>query len=227
MRTAAMACVVVAVVTSAEVARADSFSLAGTFSTSGVFTCLGRELACSGSGTDTLTLGSGSNVATLTFVGVNTDLTITNRAAPIVLGQFVVDGPDDFTFPARLNSNPPILAFDFSLAHTAPVVDTNVIRLGFGPGGNPNLRFLQGRSHTGFPLTGVDLGPGFNYSMIVYSFNLNPFFISGNGTTDFTADVGVVPEPATIFLVGAGLAGAVARRRRKASKEAVDDTLPA
>jgi hypothetical protein len=227
MRTAVITCVMTAALCSAEVARADSFSLAGTISTSGIFFCRGSELACSGSGTGTLTLGSGSNTATLRFEGVDRELTITNRARPVVLGQFVVEGPSDFTFPERLNDNPPIINFDFSLSHTTPVLDTNVNRLGFGPGGNPSLRFLQGATHTSFSLAGVDLGPGFNYSRILYSLNLNPFFISGNGTTDLTADVGVVPEPATIFLVGAGLAGAIARRRRKASKETVGDTLPA
>jgi hypothetical protein len=167
-------------------------------------------------------------MATLTFEGVEREITVTNRATPVVLGRFVVDGPDDFTFPARINDNPPILRFDFSLAHTAPMVDTDVIPLGFGPGGGTRLRFLQGATtHASFPLGGVDLGPGFNYSRIVYELNLSSFFIAGNGATDLTADVGVVPEPATIFLVGAGLAGAVARRRRKTSTEAVDDTLPA
>jgi hypothetical protein len=172
-----------------------------------------------------LTLGSGSNTATLTFEGVDRTITVTNRATPVVLGRFVVDGPDDFTFPARLNDNPPIIGFTLEFSHTTPVLDTNLHGLTFGPGGGTQLRFLQGRSHTSFPLAGVDLGPGVNYSSIVYSFRLNPFFISGNGATDFTADVGVVPEPGTIFLVGAGLAGALARRRRKASRCAVDDTL--
>jgi hypothetical protein len=225
MKSAFIACVAAASVLSAEVARADSFSLAAAFSTSGVFRCFGRELACSGSGTDTLTLGSGSNTATLTFEGVDRAITVTNRATPVVLGQFVVDGPDDFTFPSRLNDNPPIIGFTLSFSHTTPVLDTNLHALTFGPGGGTQLRFLQGRSHTSFPLAGVDLGPGFNYRSIVYSFHLNPFFIAGNGATDFTADVGVVPEPATIFLVGAGLAGALARRRRKASQCADGGTL--
>lgn len=202
----------------AEVARADSFSLEGAFSTSGVFRCLGRELACSGSGTDTLTLGSGANMATLTFEGVDRDITITNRARTVNLGQFVVTGPDDFTFPARLNDNPPILNFDFSLMHMTPVMDTNLVRLGFGPGGGTQLPFLSGRTHTSFSLAGVDLG-GADYSRIVYSLNLRPFSISGQGATVLTADVGVVPEPGTILLVGAGLAGAMARRRRTAARE--------
>lgn len=67
-------------------------------------------------------------------------------------------------------------------------------------------------------------GPGFNYSRVVYSFNATGSTIRGNGATDFTADVGVVPEPGTIVLVALGLVGAFVRRRRQGAKDATKES---
>jgi hypothetical protein len=59
MKIMATAVLAIASVLSADVARADSFNLAGAFSTRGVFSCAGGLGAtCSGTGTDTLVLGS-------------------------------------------------------------------------------------------------------------------------------------------------------------------------
>ena len=41
-----------------------------------------------------------------------------------------------------------------------------------------------------------------------------PFTIRPGSTTPLTADVGAVPEPASIVLLGTGLLGAAAARRR-------------
>lgn len=219
MKVAVATCLVAASVLSAEVARADSFTMPGAFSTRGIFTCAGfGGLACTGSGTDTLTLGSGTNLATLTFEGVDREIAITNRARPVTLGTFVVDGPDDFTFPTRVNDNLAIIRFDFTMAHTVPEMITKTTRLAFGPGGDTRVRFQQGATYMSFPFPAEFRTPSSDYGRFLYSFNLTPFFIEGNGRTDLTADVGVVPEPATMLLVGAGLAGALARRRRKENR---------
>jgi hypothetical protein len=207
------------VMLSAEVANADPFSLSGTLSTRGIFTCAGfGGLACTGSGTDTLVLGSGTNVATLTFEGIERDITVTNRAQLVTLGTFVVTGPEDFTFPTRVNDNLAIIRFDLTMDQTLQEFDSNTRRLSFGPGGGHVVKFLAGSTRSSFPLSG-GFGPGFNYSRVVYSFNATGFTIRGNGATDFTADVGVVPEPGTIALVASGLAGAFIRRRRKGATD--------
>src|SRR5690349_4324000 len=65
----------------------------------GVFGCPRLFTQCSGSGTNTVTLGTGSNRATITFTGLTQSLDITNVAKPVVLGIFVTSGPANFTFP--------------------------------------------------------------------------------------------------------------------------------
>jgi hypothetical protein len=205
--------VLAAVLLSAEVARAESFGIDGALSTGGLFFCR-PTLACSGTGTNSLMLGSGSNTATLTFHGVDTTVVISNVARPVTLGQFEVTSSPGFTFPTRPNPNVPILNFQLTLHHTSPIDDTTT-RAGwqFGPGGTPDLQLMIGQSYATFPFPNPS--PGHNYEFVVYSFNAYPFRISGSGMTDLTANVGAIPEPATMLLVGGGLAGAIARRRRK------------
>lgn len=205
------ASVLAALLLSSRVASADPFALDGAFATSGVFTCF-RSVACSGSGTNSVTLGSGTNTATLTFNGVDTTVSITNAARRVNLGQFETSSAPGFTFPTRPNPNVAILGFVFTIRHSSPVADTNTFGWRFGPGGQPNLPLFLGQSYTSFPLPP---SPAHNYGMFVYSFSPFPVRIPGNGLTDLTANVGVVPEPGTWLLVGGGLAGALARRRRQ------------
>jgi PEP-CTERM motif len=197
---------------SAEVARADSFGIDGAFTTGGIFTCR-PTLACSGTGTNSVTLGSGANTATLTFNGVDTTVVISNVATPVSLGQFVVTSSPGFTFPTRPNPNVAILNFNLTLHHTLPTDDTGHAFIAFGPGGKPDLRMIHGGNYITFPL--FESSPGHHYQHFVYSFAPVPFRISGSGVTDLAATVGTVPEPATMLLVGGGLAGVIARRRRR------------
>jgi hypothetical protein len=206
--------VVASVLLAPGVARADSFALNGAFTTEGVFTCL-KSLACSGSGTNTLTLGSGSNTATLTFNGVNETVAITNQATPVKLGEFTTSSGPGFTFPTRPNPNIPIIRFDFIIHQSSPVDGTRDRLLAFGPGGKSDLPLMIGDSYVRFGLP-PSTTPGRNYTGFVYSFSPFPIKLSANGTTDFSANVGVVPEPGSMLLVGGGLAAALARRRKRA-----------
>jgi hypothetical protein len=182
--------------------------------TSGVFRCQG-PIACSGSGTNSVTFGSGSKQATITFNGVTTALQVTNRAQPVTLGTFTVVSTPGFTFPARGNVNLPLLHFGLIFEHTSPTPGISRRGWTFGPGGRDQLPVLIGMSSVGLPL---DVNPpGVGYSAFVYTVRPFPFSIPANGSLDLVANVGVVPEPATMLLVGSGIAGLLAARRRRGS----------
>jgi PEP-CTERM motif len=190
-------------------AAADAIVFDAGVTTSGVFGCL-REPACSASG-NTVILGSGDSAVTLTFDGVNTTIPITNVAQRVTLGTLSASANGVATFPSRTNELLPIVAFSLTLTHSTPVADSDFLAMRFGRGGLPQLGFMQGNVYFTLP-TGPN-PPGLNYQALIYSLAPFEFAVPLNGSVDITADVGAVPEPATMLLVGFGLAGAAARRR--------------
>lgn len=192
-----------------------------TMSTRGIFTCL-RGVPCSGSGTNSITLGSGASTARLTFTAINNaSFGVGNVAKTVSLGTVTAVSSEGFTFPrSGALGDRGSFRLALTVAHTSPTVSTRGRSLIFGPGGRPDAPLLQ--SSNGGNSFVFPTGPkpaGYNYAAIDYSMRPWPFTIRGNGTTNVTARVGATPEPSTLLLLGSGLAyGAYARRRKRAAR---------
>jgi hypothetical protein len=185
-------------------------------STHGFFTCLGT-LQCSGSGTDSVTFGSGDRSATVTFTGVtDTTAQVGNRQTPMSLGVFETSSTPGFLFPTRLHQRP-IVLFDLLVDVSSPVAANKDRTWGGHPGGHPDLPLFPVQStSSAFSVPAGPNPPGSNYSALTFSVHF-PIVLSSAAPANVSAQVGAVPEPATLLLVGAGLAGAGWSRRRSRS----------
>jgi len=192
-------------------ARAEPLIVASTtLTTSGLFDCR-STITCTGEGTNSVTFFNGNESATLTFTGLQQTFDVTNKAQRITLGTFELSQSDGFIFPKHANSPTiPIVRFFFTAHQDGPTTADRSKLWEFGPGGRTVLPLEIGLSNFSF---GLDQS-AFGYSQTVYSLRPFPFSINP-GTASFNADVGAIPEPGTMVLLGTGLlvvASAVRRR---------------
>ena len=181
-----------------------------SLSTSGIFHC-GSVVSCTGSGTNAITLHSGSGTATFTFSSVTTSAVIGNTTVPVTLGTFEGSTTPGFALSDSLNPNVSLLSLDLTLSHTSPVAASSSVTWGFVPSFNR----IGGRNY--FELPVGPQPPQYHYSSIIYTMRADPLTLPLNGSLDLVTDAGAVPEPTCFALVATGLVGTIWRRRRRDS----------
>jgi len=199
------------------------------FTTHGIFTCP-RSIACVGSGSSSITLSSGGSTLTLSFTGVDTSLPVGNTVVPIGLGT-IQSAPigAGFTFPTRANVDWPVVNLALSLTESSPTARTLTYNWHAGPGGGTTLNFFG----DDFLASALPPNPGgFGYTHI--GFTIDPFgpqskaftVSSAPGTVSITANVGLIPEPSSILLLGTGLAGVLLYRVRRPANQSAASRQP-
>lgn len=177
--------------------------------TSGRFDC--PRIFCGNEGTSSLTIGSGPDAATLTFTGVTAEFGVTNRQQRVLLGEFELAAPDGFIFPTHpANPELGIIRFFLTIDQRLPVDATRTHGWLSGGGGGATILFGRGSNYLALPTGGAA-----GYGQTIYTIDPHPFTIHPNARTTMFAEVGAVPEPATLILVGTGLAAAWRSRGRK------------
>jgi hypothetical protein len=187
-------------------AGADQITIPVSVSTSGFFSCV-IVAPCTAAG-NVVTIPSGAGSATVTFTGVNETFDLTNTTSTVTIGRFDVVAPPGYTWPVA-SINPVLSIFRFTLEAENPLNSGDPARLfwEFGPGGGVALT-QRGPWNFGLPPDVPSPWPAAN-------FMTNAPILVVNQSADITAQAGLVPEPATMLMVGSGLAGLLARCRRR------------
>lgn len=203
------------------------YGYATGLTSTGLFTCgpsnnLPVGASCAATG-NSVTLGNGSAFLTLNFTGLSQNIVATNVRERLGLGTVTktFSGSGPFTFPLTLNQDAAaayLFTFRVNLATTSPIATSGGVTMGYF-GRSPSTLVYNCCDYFG-TYTALGLAaapPGVRYTAMVFDRFEAPVFTLDNTPIAVGAQVGLVPEPATVVLTGAGLAAAglaTARRRR-------------
>jgi hypothetical protein len=194
-----------------------------SLTTTGFFQC-GEAYAIIGScqvSGNSITLGSGASVMTMTFQGLSQMITANNVGTPVTLGTVTktFSGTGPFLFPATRNVNTPLFYFfiQLGLSGGTPGVTGDTWGAGY-----------NGVSRTSIPKTCCDYLPDWvafhvpppsnaTYNVVSFDGFFGTTMTATGDPMSISTNVAIIPEPATIWLTGTGLVGlfAALRRRRR------------